>query len=132
MKFIHQLAMFEIRNWILNSQVFTSMGEKYTNKIITVSICMKRLKSYLIDKTKDGTRSHSHFDTIKPIRAYWIYKGQMPTKHEVLRTLISIFATFCLLKFFLVYAKIVLQDIWRTVHDCDDELCDDSFDRWLL
>lgn len=53
-----------------------------------------------------------------------------PTKTDILRTLMSIFDPFGFLSSYVVYLKILLQEVWRTTKGWTDEVNDDVFDKW--
>ncbi|XP_058449040.1 uncharacterized protein LOC131429001 [Malaya genurostris] len=55
-----------------------------------------------------------------------------PTKREVLRVLMTIYDPLGLIAPFLVYLKILLQEIWRSGIQWDDQIDDNIFKKWQL
>lgn len=53
-----------------------------------------------------------------------------PTKREVLRTLMAILDPVGLIANYLIYAKILLQKIWRSKIDWDEQLPDQLYEEW--
>lgn len=61
-----------------------------------------------------------------------VLRGQKrPTKREVLRILMSIYDPLGLIAYFLSYLKVLLQEIWSSRIDWDDEINDQQFQKWL-
>ncbi|XP_062542267.1 uncharacterized protein LOC134210240 [Armigeres subalbatus] len=56
---------------------------------------------------------------------------RMPTKREVLRTLMAIYDPVGLIANFLIYLKILLQEIWRAGCGWDDEISGKLAEKWL-
>ncbi|XP_053686825.1 uncharacterized protein LOC128736374 [Sabethes cyaneus] len=55
----------------------------------------------------------------------------MPTKREVLRTLMAVYDPMGLISNFLVYLKILLQEIWRCGCGWDDEIMGKLSEKWM-
>lgn len=132
--YIHRNAGFEMRNWISNSlPVLEVMGQKKLTqqKNLNMSIedqTKKVLGMYWYTETDLFTFSLK-YNKVDPL----IIKGKgAPTKREVLRTLILVFDPLGLIALFLVYVKILLQQIWRAKIDWDERLPDDMFKKWIL
>ena len=56
----------------------------------------------------------------------------MPTKREVLKVVMSIFDPLGMLGNYMVRAKILLQDIWRSSLNWDEEISQALFKRWKI
>ena len=133
-EFIHRQAGFEMHNWISNSiAVLEAMGQKeltYT-KNLNMSIedqTEKVLGMYWCTKADSFTFSLK-YNKVDPL----ILKGKRaPTKREILRTLMSVFDPLGLISHFLVYVKILLQQIWRAKIDWDESIPNDMFKKWMI
>lgn len=61
-----------------------------------------------------------------------VLKGsKRPTKREVLRVLMSIFDPLGLIAHYLSYLKCLMQEIWSSRIDWDEEINDQHFQKWL-
>lgn len=61
--------------------------------------------------------------------------NRIPTKREVLRTLMTIYDPLGLLAPFLMYLKIIFQEIWRSHVSWDEKIpgnLDEKWKQWLL
>jgi len=56
--------------------------------------------------------------------------GKVPTKREMLKLVMSVFDPLGFLSHFTVKAKILLQEVWRTSIDWDDEVTEEIFSKW--
>lgn len=132
-KFVHSKGGFEIRNWVSNSQ--------------------RVLQALLGDTTEEKNLDLSPEMTTEKVLGMWwcteadvftfkigwdrydrdLLEGRRrPTKREVLRVLMTIFDPLGLIAPFLVYLKILLQDIWRSGILWDDKINDKSFSKWII
>lgn len=60
-----------------------------------------------------------------------IQKTRRPTKREILRIVMSIFDPLGFLGYFVVRAKILLQDIWRVKLGWDEPIEESLEGRWI-
>ncbi|KAJ0169567.1 hypothetical protein K1T71_014752 [Dendrolimus kikuchii] len=130
---IHKQGGFEIRNW-------TSNCEEVLNSLPKQTLCSNavRLK---IGQQDVGERifgliwypkdDELGFDvSFKRIPENIINGLKRPTKREMLRLIMSIFDVYGFLSPFTVKAKIMLQEIWKTNLDWDDEIPDTVHAKW--
>lgn len=130
-KYVHDQGGFEIRNWISNSSAVLRaingkgidlMDEKdldlspeiSTEKVLGMWWC-----------TKSDTFTY---------KVGWkrydcdLLEGQKrPTKREVLRVLMSIFDPLGLIGHFLMFLKVLLQEVWRSGVQWDEDITDDAY-----
>lgn len=131
---IHQEGGFEIRNWLSNSSdVLATLTIPITteNKNLNISPELnteKVLGMYWCTSTDTFTYSMKFSRLSNDI----LSGSRHPTKREVLRTLMSIFDPLGFLAFYLVYVKMLLQEIWRTGIDWDDKIGDEQLEKWKL
>lgn len=130
-KFVHSQGGFEIRNWISNSQtVIAALGEnETTDKCLDLSAEVSTEKVL-------GLWWCTESDTFT-YKVGWnrydepLLKGlRRPTKREVLRVLMTIFDPLGLIAHFLIYLKVLLQEIWRAGIQWDDEINDNLLEKW--
>ncbi|XP_055590346.1 uncharacterized protein LOC129742471 [Uranotaenia lowii] len=130
-RFIHAQAGFEMRNWLSNSRaVVTALNE-----------CGENEKSLNIgDQTSTEkvlgmwwcTSTDCFTYKLSPKHEEDLLAGKrVPTKREVLRTLMAIFDPLGFLSNLLIVLKVILQEIWRSTVGWDDQIPMKLFDDWL-
>ncbi|XP_065083544.1 uncharacterized protein LOC135705687 [Ochlerotatus camptorhynchus] len=130
-KYVHSQGGFEIRNWICNSPaVLKSLGEddaKVKNLDLTAEVATEKVLGLWWCTDKDTFTfkvGWTRYDKA-------LLEGQRrPTKREVLRVLMSIFDPLGLIAHFLIYLKVILQEIWRSGAQWDEEINDELFLKW--
>lgn len=131
-KMIHASGGFEIRNFISNSpEVLKAMGSASTGDD-------KELSPYSELKTERalGMWWNTQLDVFTFSLKYTMIAKEildgtkMPTKRELLRTLMSIFDPLGLLSNYLIQLKVILQDVWRTDLNWDDRITNGLEKRW--
>ncbi|XP_062713237.1 uncharacterized protein LOC134290188 [Aedes albopictus] len=129
-RYIHAEGGFEIRGWLSNSQkVLDSMGEQ-----ITPQKDLNRDGDLATEKVLgmwwDTISDTFTFKIPKRCRQELLSGEQVPTKREVLRTLMSVYDPLGLLANILMYLKVLLQEIWRSKIGWDEPIDDESLDKW--
>ncbi|XP_062714125.1 uncharacterized protein LOC134290910 [Aedes albopictus] len=130
-KYVHQRGGFEIRNWISNSTiVLEALNEKgFNEKDLDLSPEVSTEKVLgmwwcTVSDTFTYKIGWNRYD-----RA--LLEGhRRPTKREVLRVLMSIFDPLGLIAHFLMFLKVLLQEVWRSGVQWDEEITDDAFAKW--
>lgn len=113
-KFVHKEGGFEIRNFLSNSkELLQRIGESTEqhnkNMNISVELGTERVLGMFWNASTDCFTFSLKYTKINE----QIMSGkQCPTKREVLRILMSVFDPLGLLANYLVYTKILLQEIW--------------------
>ncbi|XP_062714304.1 uncharacterized protein LOC134291053 [Aedes albopictus] len=130
-KYIHSQGGFEIRNWISNSSaVLRSLGEddaKTKNLDLSSEMATEKVLGLWWCTEKD-TLTYKICWTRYDVA---LLAGQRrPTKREVLRVLMSIFDPLGLIAHFLIYLKVLLQEVWRSGTQWDEEINDSLFLKW--
>ncbi|XP_058828395.1 uncharacterized protein LOC131688239 [Topomyia yanbarensis] len=131
-KHVHAQAGFEIRNFLSNSQeVLQQLGE--TQNIqdkslnLDVSIYAERVLGMVWKPTVDLFT----FDTsLKVDLEMLLAQNSTPTKRQVLRLVMSLFDPYGFIAHFVVHGKILMQHIWRTGTDWDDEITTELHEMW--
>lgn len=134
-KYVHAQGGFEIHNWVSNSPaVLQSLGEgdtKTKNLDLTAEAATEKVLGLWWCTDKDTFTfqvSWTRYDEA-------LLEGRRcPSKREVLRVLMSIFDPLGLISHFLVYLKILLQEVWRSGVQWDEQINDQLFSKrqnWL-
>ncbi|XP_062703946.1 uncharacterized protein LOC134286352 [Aedes albopictus] len=130
-KKVHAEGGFEIRNWVSNSKrVADSLEKNYTEEKNL------DLSTELATEKVLGMWWCTDLDTFT-YKVGWsrygraLLEGQhRPTKRQMLRVLMSVFDPLGLIAQFLMYLKILLQELWRSGIDWDDQVDEVLFERW--
>lgn len=139
-KSIHADAGFHIRNWMSNSTtVLEALKEDGTKTKSTASSKVFGMHDTNMVATEKvlGMHWNTSSDTFTYVLNLYslnrkvIIENKVPTKREVLKILMSIFDPLGFLSHFLVFVKVLLQDIWRSELGWDDELPEALYERWL-
>ncbi|XP_055589561.1 uncharacterized protein LOC129741797 [Uranotaenia lowii] len=127
---IHSEAGFEMRNWISNSAyVLESLGAELVpekNMDIATDIAGEKVLGMWWSTTLD-VFSYKIF-TKRNIEI--LQGGKRPSKRELLSTLMSIYDPLGLIAHFLMFLKILLQDVWRSGIDWNDPIGDKEYEKW--
>ncbi|XP_062538178.1 uncharacterized protein LOC134206475 [Armigeres subalbatus] len=131
--FIHDQGGFEIRNWMSNSPTVLAAlrGDSGVGKSLDLSSTLATEKVlgmwwctqtdcfvYKINLARLGE------DLLSGVRR--------PTKREVLRTVMTIYDPLGLIANYLMYLKVLLQEIWRSGTGWDDEINTQCFEKWQI
>lgn len=127
--YIHAQGGFKLHNWMAN-----------TNEVLpVVGGNGNRLKDMTLDHAIStqkvlGLWWDAHNDTFQfkiPHKAQEILQGKvMPTKRQLLSVLMSIFDPLGLIAAFLLYLKVLLQDVWRAGTEWDEEIPATLHNKW--
>nr|XP_044248764.1 uncharacterized protein LOC123002519 [Drosophila takahashii] len=128
---IHSQAGFHIRNWVSNSRtVLEALGQE------------KGAMVQLDENADKGTEKvlGMWWDTKEDMIRYRVsprYKqGEVlqgkrrPTKREFLSMMMSIYDPLGLISFFVMYAKTMFQEIWRSGCQWDDPILEAEWIKW--
>ncbi|XP_017492964.1 PREDICTED: uncharacterized protein LOC108381053 isoform X2 [Rhagoletis zephyria] len=130
--FIHSKGGFHIRNWRSNSeevlnalQVNAIDSERSLDTPQEVPV-EKVLGLWWLTKEDCFTfRLAQHHKIGELLRG-----DHRPTKREVLSVVMSIFDPLGLLNFYVIYAKVIFQDVWRSGCGWDDSVPDEHYSSW--
>ncbi|XP_058816853.1 uncharacterized protein LOC131680147 [Topomyia yanbarensis] len=130
-KQVHAEGEFEIRNWISNSkQVMQALKEERTeekNLDLSPELSTEKVLGMWWCTSSDTFTYKVGWNRYG--RA--LLGGQLrPTKRQMLRVLMSMFDPLGLIAHFLMYLKVLLQDVWRSGIDWDDQINDALFEKW--
>ncbi|XP_058817676.1 uncharacterized protein LOC131680985 [Topomyia yanbarensis] len=127
---IHSQGGFEIRNWLSNSRsVIDNLHEVSTTEK-NMSLCAEMTTEKVLGMWWDTTTDTFTFK-LSPKHDEQLLSGiRMPTKREVLRTLMAIYDPMGFICNFLIYLKILMQEIWRSGCGWDDEINGKLAEKW--
>ncbi|XP_058826902.1 uncharacterized protein LOC131686906 [Topomyia yanbarensis] len=128
---VHAEGGFEIRNWISNSkQVVHALEEKQTEeKNLDLSPELSTEKVLGMWWCTDSDTFTYKVGWSRYGRA--LLEGELrPTKRQMLRVLMSIYDPLGLIAHFLMYLKVLLQEVWRSGIDWDDQIDDVLLKKW--
>lgn len=128
---IHSQGGFEIRNWLSNSSNVVESLHENTATEKNMSFCTEMSTEKVLGMWWDTTTDTFTFK-LSPKHDMDLLSGvRMPTKREVLKTLMAIYDPMGLIANFLIYLKILLQEIWRSGCGWDDEIDGKLSERWI-
>ena len=116
---IHQCAGFELRSFNSNSpEVLTALNgtTQDVTKMLDDKITTERVLGMYWHTERDAFTYCLKFVKFAPTKKF------VPTKREVLSTVMSVFDPLGFLAHFVVYAKMLLQEVWRFKVGWDDPL----------
>ncbi|XP_050072670.1 uncharacterized protein LOC126560760 [Anopheles maculipalpis] len=122
---------FELRNWSSNSaEVIKHLGEQNSGNIKYLPTMGDDIERVL------GMRWHPASDTLGfctracTVIADFLKAERIPTKREVLRCVMSLYDPLGLLAIFVIHGKILIQDLWRTGTQWDEEINGIQYSEW--
>ncbi|XP_062709246.1 uncharacterized protein LOC134288424 [Aedes albopictus] len=129
---IHARGGFEMRNWVSNSEeVLEKLGEPgATSPRLLQSTSEAKWERVL------GMLWHPESDALtfstelgEQLLQY-VSGGKRPTKRIALRIIMSLFDPLGLLAPYLIHGRILIQDLWRSGVQWDEEMRDEEFEKW--
>ncbi|XP_055605754.1 uncharacterized protein LOC129753928 [Uranotaenia lowii] len=135
-KYIHSKGGFELRNWVSNAyEVLKRVGEPKAEQIVHFNqdkvSDTERVLGIIWDPEEDVfSFSTDHREDIKE----YLENFKKPTKRVVLSCVMGFFDPLGLLAPFTVHGKTLIQDLWRSGCDWDEELnseCLGTWKRWI-
>ncbi|XP_062538796.1 uncharacterized protein LOC134207091 [Armigeres subalbatus] len=131
-KLVHSKAGFVIRNWLSNSSyVLTRVGEQPTEMMEKVWIDRSDAYEHVLGMVWKPEPDVFVFQGVfrEEIQAL-LSDGAVPTKREVLRTVMSIFDPIGLVAIFVIHGKVLVQHIWRSGLGWDERIGDTLLEQW--
>ncbi|XP_062540921.1 uncharacterized protein LOC134208963 [Armigeres subalbatus] len=131
-KRIHAAGGFEMRNWLSNSPiVLKSLQEEAATEK-----CLGAGEENTTEKVLGlwwNTTTDCFTFKVSPRYDQNLLSGRCkPTKREVLRTLMMMFDPLGFISHFLMYLKVLMQEIWRSSIDWDTPIEEPQFQKWLV
>lgn len=129
-KMIHDCGGFNMRNWISNSEVVSNKYSKDDNTKKNLSF-EKNTEKVLGMWWCTSTDAFMFRFNTNESNSDCIAGTQKPTKRQLLRILMSTFDPLGLIANYLIYLKILLQDVWKCAIGWDECINDEQFSRWI-
>ncbi|XP_058817784.1 uncharacterized protein LOC131681093 [Topomyia yanbarensis] len=131
-RMIHKQGGFEIRAWLSNkSEVVRHLGETTITAIKELTMDKDTVPERVLGMRWMTIDDVIGFSTeMRADIAAIIEQGLKPTKRQVLRCVMSLFDPLGLLAAYLVHGKMLIQQIWRSRVDWDDQIDEPAFERW--
>ncbi|XP_062701620.1 uncharacterized protein LOC109433489 [Aedes albopictus] len=129
-KYVHSMAGMEIRNFSSNSvEVLGRIGEVDKNQHKSLSPeSVERVLGMVWRPSEDDFSFELNLkEEIRNI----VQRQKVPTKRQVLRTIMSLFDPLGLVAHFTIQGKLIMQRIWRTGADWDDAIEGDVLEEWI-
>ncbi|XP_053686412.1 uncharacterized protein LOC128735954 [Sabethes cyaneus] len=129
-RYIHQQGGFYMRNWVSNSSVvLKSLDEnpKHEKSMdMNSDLAMAKVLGMWWSTTEDVFRYKLCTDRNKDL----LSGGKHPTKRDILRTLMAIYDPLGLIAHYLMYLKVLIQEVWRTKTGWDEKVEERELDKW--
>ncbi|XP_055914028.1 uncharacterized protein LOC129947476 [Eupeodes corollae] len=130
--YVHLQGGFFIRNWISNSpEVVKAMKSEPTDQVdlaLDVEMGTEKVLGMWWCTASD---CFTYKINASAVQSDILSGHKRPTKREVLRILMTIFDPLGLVAHFLMYIKVLLQDVWRSNIGWDEDIKDAELEKWL-
>lgn len=131
-KYVHQQGGFNLRKFISNSEeVLNALGgdngQMSKDLNVTTTLSTQRVLGIWWNAQTDCFTFSLRYTKLNEEVLLGL---RAPTKREVLKTLMSIYDPLGLIAFFLVYLKVLLQEVWKAKVAWDQQLTQDLNKRW--
>ncbi|XP_053692620.1 uncharacterized protein LOC128741069 [Sabethes cyaneus] len=129
--YVHNQGGFEIRNWMSNSVAVLSAlcsnsGEEKSLDLSSDLATEKVLGMWWCTKTDCFTYKINWDRLGRDL----LEGARCPTKREVLRIMMTIYDPLGLIAHYLMYLKVLMQEIWRTGAGWDDNVDQQCYEKW--
>ncbi|XP_062711547.1 uncharacterized protein LOC134289570 [Aedes albopictus] len=129
-RYVHQQGGFHMRNWVSNSStVLEAIGEnsKHEKSMeMNADLAMEKVLGMWWDTTMDVFRYKLSTDRSRNL----LTGAKHPTKRDLLRTLMAIYDPLGLIANYLMYLKVLLQEVWRAKTEWDEEIGEKKLEKW--
>lgn len=130
--FIHSKGGFLMRNWVSNSKAVLNALNAQSTESLNLDVQPELATEKVLGMWWSTSDDCFVFKVSKRYRNEDVLLGnRRPTKREVLSLVMTIFDPLGLLAFFVMYAKIIFQDTWRSGCAWDEQIHDEEFSKWL-
>ncbi|XP_055632443.1 uncharacterized protein LOC129772934 [Toxorhynchites rutilus septentrionalis] len=131
-KLVRARGGFEIRNFVSNSdEVMQRVGVKDCPANKSLNLDPLGEKERVLGMVWRPDSDDFTFEpSLKPEILKLIVDRTIPTKCQVLRTVMSLFDPLGLIAHFVAQGKILMQDIWRSGTDWDEQITEHLWEKW--
>ncbi|XP_062714141.1 uncharacterized protein LOC134290926 [Aedes albopictus] len=131
-KLVHSKGGFEIRNFLSNEdEVLKRTGEIEPDSSKDFALVRaEAIESVLGIKWIPAEDVFTYTFAMRDDLQHILHKNHTPTKREVLKVIMSLFDPLGFASFFLVHGKVLMQDIWASGIDWDEQISEHLCIRW--
>ncbi|XP_055632447.1 uncharacterized protein LOC129772938 [Toxorhynchites rutilus septentrionalis] len=129
---VHRRGGFEIRNWCSNSPaVLKHLGENAKKVEKNLNLENAGTPERVLGMLWNSEEDVIHFETTmrENIRKIIEY-DTIPTKRQILQCVMTLFDPLGLLTPYLIFGRILIQDVWRAGTKWDELVDNNIFQRW--
>ncbi|XP_065093209.1 uncharacterized protein LOC135713919 [Ochlerotatus camptorhynchus] len=131
-RLVHRNGGFVLRNWNANSDaVLEFLGEPGIDRNKNINLVDKEHTERVLGMLWMPATDELCFSTQmnEEVRML-IETSTRPTKRQVLRCVMTLFDPLGLLATFLIHGKVLIQELWRTGINWDENIKDAELNRW--
>ncbi|XP_062541842.1 uncharacterized protein LOC134209834 [Armigeres subalbatus] len=127
-RYVHSKGGFELRNWVSNSREFLeAMGERKENQCVRFGEDKESGSERVLGIVWSPANDEFSFSTkLREDLVPFLSGEQLPTK----RIVMSFFDPLGLLSVFTFYGKLLIQDLWRSGCEWDQQIGDEEAEKW--
>ncbi|XP_058456571.1 uncharacterized protein LOC131433969 [Malaya genurostris] len=131
-RLVHSKGGFEIRNWISNSpEVLRHLGEAKPVAPVYFNRDKENFKERVLGVIWDPETDLFSFSTRHRVELLsYLYEDKRPTKRLVASCVMGFFDPLGLLSPFTIHGKIIIQYLWRSKCDWDQEIDSNCWNLW--
>ncbi|XP_053692624.1 uncharacterized protein LOC128741073 [Sabethes cyaneus] len=134
-RFIHKKAGFDIRNWVSNSsEVLTALGDAKPGGAVVFNLdkssSQKSNERVLGVSWEEEADVFAFSATPRPEMQAYLCGETRPTKRNVLSCVMGFFDPLGLLSPFTIHGKILVQHLWRSGCEWDQEIDERCWNLW--
>ncbi|XP_055632511.1 uncharacterized protein LOC129772987 [Toxorhynchites rutilus septentrionalis] len=131
-KEIHSRAGFEMTNWVSNSPdvlvALDALEVPEKNLNTTIEVANEKVLGMWWSTESDVFTYKLFLQRNKDI----LSGTRRPTKRELLRTMMSVFDPLGLIAHYLMFLKMILQEVWRSGVNWDDCIAEREWEKWKI
>lgn len=130
-KLVHQKGGFNLRNFVSNSsKVQEALSDESQKVMVNLDKDQSKINSQKVLGLFWDTENDVFIFKNNYLEKLKMDPGKRPTKREFLRFLMSVFDPFGFVANYTVHGKMILQDIWSSKIDWDEQLRDEEFNKF--
>ncbi|XP_058456703.1 uncharacterized protein LOC131434070 [Malaya genurostris] len=131
-RYVHSKGGFELRNWVSNSDEFlVALGERKANQCVRFSEDKESGSERVLGIVWSPASDEFSFSTtLRGDLTPFLSGERLPTKRIVMSCVMSFFDPLGLLSNFTFYGKLLIQDLWRSGCEWDQQIDSDCAEKW--
>ncbi|XP_058456758.1 uncharacterized protein LOC131434131 [Malaya genurostris] len=130
-RYVHSKGGFELRNWVSNSDEFlVALGERKANQCVRFSEDKESGSERVLGIVwSPASDEFSFFTTLRGDLTPFLSGERLPTKRIVMSCVMRFFDPLGLLTNFTFYGKLLIQDLWRSGCEWDQQIDSDCAEK---